>query len=124
MEASARPSSKRVLIVEDNHVARSALSIIVRHLGWEVTAAATLAEAMLLLGERPHCVLLDLILPDGSGADVLRHIREKALPARVAVTTGTSDEQMMREVQGLRPDALYHKPLDLSAVERWLTCPQ
>jgi CheY-like chemotaxis protein len=71
-----------------------------------VTAAATLAEAMERLADEPDAVLLDLMLPDGSGAQVLRHIREHGLSARVAVTTGTSDEHMLREVKGLKPDAI------------------
>src|SRR5690242_2597654 len=111
MEASpsAPPSPKRVLIVEDNQVARRALSALVRQLGWQVTAAATLREAMARLDERPDCVLLDLMLPDGSGADVLRRVRAEQLPVRVAVTTGTSDEHILNEVEHLRPDSVHRK---------------
>ena len=117
---SAPPGTQRVLIVEDNHVARRALSALVRQLGWEVSTASTLREAMERLDEQPDCVLLDLMLPDGSGAEVLRRVREQHLPSRVAVTTGTTAEEMLREVQGLSPDAIYHKPLDLERLERWL----
>src|SRR5690242_4139813 len=106
MDAFAPPATRSALIVEDNSVARRALSLIVRQMGWHVIAAATLAEAIERLADEPEAVLLDLMLPDGSGAQVLRHIREQGLPFRVAVTTGTSDEHMLREVEGLKPDAL------------------
>ena len=70
--------------------------------------------------QQPSTILLDLMLPDGSGAEVLRRVRERSLPVRVAVTTGTSEEHLLREVGHLRPDAVYRKPINLPAVEKWL----
>jgi len=85
-----------------------------------VLPAASVQDAIAALARRPHSILLALMLPDGSGAGVLRHVRAKRLPARVAVTTGTTDEHLLAEVEHLRPDAVFRKPLDLPAVEQWL----
>jgi len=68
----------------------------------------------------PDCLILDLMLPDGNGASVLKHVRESGLPIRVAVATGTSDPAMLAEVAALRPDVLYRKPLDAMALAQWL----
>ena len=49
--------------------------------------------------EVPHydVVLADLQLPDGSGLDVLRHVREHGLPVAVVMLTGSGDEESVFE---------------------------
>jgi CheY-like chemotaxis protein len=67
----------RVLIVEDDAASCDALLRIMDHRGWVVTVAQTVAEAMVSLDPPPHCILLDLMLPDGGGEDVLRKVRDQ-----------------------------------------------
>ena len=89
------------------------MSAILSRRGWAVTAATTVAEALAALSIRPDWIILDLMLPDGDGAQILRAIRLANLPIRVAVTTGTGDPQRLAEVRSLGPDALFRKPIDL-----------
>jgi DNA-binding response OmpR family regulator len=108
----------RVLIVEDDAASCGALLRILEHRGWVVTVAQTVAEAMESLDPPPHCILLDLMLPDGGGEDVLRKVRDEELPTKVAVVTGTSDPVRLAMVKGMDPDALFQKPLDFHAICR------
>src|SRR5687767_5484439 len=77
-----------VLVVEDDATARIALSRLLRRHGFAVLEAATLSEATSRLDQRPDWILLDLMLPDGCGLDVLRNVPAQVSPAQVCVITG------------------------------------
>jgi two-component system response regulator RegX3 len=65
-----------VLVVEDESSYLQALEVGLNVEGFAVRAAGTLAEARRLLDEvRPDLVLLDVMLPDGSGIDLCREIQ-------------------------------------------------
>ena len=72
------------------------------------------------LGSDCKRVILDLSLPDGSGTELLRQIRDANLPIKVAVTTGKLDRSLMAEVSQLQPDAFFTKPVDLQELMCWV----
>jgi two-component system KDP operon response regulator KdpE len=100
-------------VVEDDAASRKALRAILSRQGWEVLAAATLAEGRHYLESAPHVLILDLMLPDGDGTSLLRLIREENRPVKVIVTTGSSDSAKLAAVRLLKPDAIVVKPVDL-----------
>ena len=113
--------SLRVLIVEDDADSRDALMELCRRAGHTCLASSTQAEALAMLVHRaPDVILLDLMLPGGNGAEVLRVVRDHNLPTRVALVTA-ADSTMIDEVQRLKPDAVFRKPLDFVKVGAWLT---
>ena len=114
-------SKPKLLIVEDDARSCAALAMLFKHLGFDTACAGSVAEAEQMLKWNPGFVLLDLMLPDGNGKDILEKIRGTNLPIRVAVTTGADDSLLLSEVSDLQPDAMYRKPLDLDKVSRWLT---
>jgi two-component system KDP operon response regulator KdpE len=70
-------SGQLVLVVDDEPQILRALRTNLRGAGYEVESAATAAEALDTAAMRPpEAVILDLILPDGSGQDVCRRLRE------------------------------------------------
>ena len=102
-----------VLIVEDDAWTRHALSRIFRHQGWKVKTASTVAEGLDLVGLKPECVILDLSLPDGSGAAILRKIRDEGLSSRVVLCTVLSDAEKLGSIESLKPDAIVTKPVEV-----------
>jgi two-component system response regulator AtoC len=80
-------AGERILIVEDDPLLLSVLAERLRREGWDVTAAATLAEARAALdaGE-PDVVLTDLRLPDGEGLSLLREAAPRGGSAWVVMT--------------------------------------
>ena len=61
---------RSVLVVDDDEATRASLVDLVRAEGCEARGAGSLGEAReLLRDDRPSQVLLDLVLPDGSGID-------------------------------------------------------
>jgi DNA-binding NtrC family response regulator len=79
----------KVLVVEDEVGAREALADLVRELGYEALAAASVAEAVAALDLlAPDVCITDLGLPDGDGLDVIRAARSAGRECSVLVLTG------------------------------------
>jgi two-component system, response regulator RegA len=109
-----------VLVVEDDAASRRALVQLLQLSGFDVIMAGTLADAVDQLAYKPDFVLLDLMLPDGTGASILTYVREHAIEARVAVTTGVGDwKRALADCEHI-PDMVFTKPLDFDRVSRWL----
>jgi len=69
-------SPVRVLVVDDEPSLTELLSMALRYEGWEVRAAAGGSEAIRIARQmRPDAVVLDMMLPDIDGLEVLRRLR-------------------------------------------------
>jgi two-component system OmpR family response regulator len=67
-----------VLVVDDEAVLAEMVSMALRYEGWEVTTAGDGSSAITVArSHRPDVVVLDVMLPDMSGLDVLRKLREQ-----------------------------------------------
>ncbi len=67
-----------VLVVDDETVLAEMVSMALRYEGWNISTAADGASAIAAArGARPDAVVLDVMLPDMSGLDVLRKLREQ-----------------------------------------------
>ena len=110
----ARSSSacpRAILVVEDDLPARRALCRILRLRRFAVHEAGTVRDAQRALAGAFDWVLLDLMLPDGSGIDVLRRIRRERLPVKVCVISGCSAE-LFQEARACGADEALVKPID------------
>jgi signal transduction histidine kinase/CheY-like chemotaxis protein len=109
----------RVLVVEDEHVTRAAARRLLESEGATVTEAAGVRDALRLLHDGPvNVLLLDLMLPDGSGHDVLAAVRDRR-PAglkTILVLTGDVSDERAAEMRDLGADALIPKPVNLESV--------
>jgi len=91
-EAPQRTQPTRVLIVDDNaHVGRSTARLLELE-GYETVLAETGGAAVELFDERVDVVLLDLILPDRSGHDVFRALREERPEVPVVLFSGYGEQ--------------------------------
>ena len=73
--ADGRPI--QVLVVDDEPVLAELVSMALRYEGWDIATAGDGAGAIELARDNPpDVVVLDVMLPDMSGLDVLRRLRE------------------------------------------------
>jgi two-component system, OmpR family, KDP operon response regulator KdpE len=71
---SGEPS---ILVVDDERPIRRALEVTLTKAGYRVTTATDAAETLTKAAlDPPDLVILDLMLPDGDGADVCRQLRD------------------------------------------------
>src|SRR3954468_16375320 len=88
--------SPRVLVVDDEPQIVRGLRVVLRNAGFRVDSAGTKEEALDALAHRPpDAVLLDLVLPDGSGVDVCKQVREwSRVPIVVVSAVGDEREKV------------------------------
>ncbi|MBI4702113.1 MAG: response regulator transcription factor [Deltaproteobacteria bacterium] len=80
-----------VLVVEDEPAIAESLAYSLRRDGFLVELCATLAEAQ-SAAERADLVILDLMLPDGSGFDLLAALRRRPQPPAVIILSSRDGE--------------------------------
>ena len=118
----SRPTTTDVnlLVVDDEPTVRELLCAALRHAGFTVAAAATGQEA--LDGARdvsPDLVLLDVMLPDMDGFEVIRRLREQrgadSRAGHIPVVFLTARDATQDKIEGLvlGGDDYVTKPFDL-----------
>jgi two-component system KDP operon response regulator KdpE len=85
-----------VLVVDDETQILRGLKVVLRKAGYEVETAATKEEALDAVAVRPpDAMVLDLMLPDGSGVDVCQQVRIwSGLPILVLSALGDEREKV------------------------------
>jgi CheY-like chemotaxis protein len=114
------PGQPCILIVDDDADLVAFLFSVLVESGYSTVAASHGQQALDLLerGLRPHVILIDLMLPQVSGIELLDHIRTdpelKAIP-RIVITGAP-------ERRAIVADAVFEKPFDhgelLQAIDR------
>jgi DNA-binding response OmpR family regulator len=107
--------SPDVLIVEDDHALSHLLVLALREIGLTTDVADSVIEAKRLLSRAGYgVVILDLILADGTGFDVLDFIRsEKLMPLKIIVITAADASLLVRLDRSMVKSVMF-KPLDLN----------
>jgi two-component system OmpR family response regulator len=110
-------SPVRVLVVDDETNIAELISMALRYEGWEVRVAYTGTKAVSAAKEfRPDAVVLDMMLPDFDGMEVLRRMR--STQADIPVLFLTARDSVEDRVAGLTAggDDYVTKPFSLEEV--------
>ncbi|CAN5433934.1 hypothetical protein BH18VER1_BH18VER1_08380 [soil metagenome] len=110
-----------ILLVEDHNDTRVALSRLLKRVGHDVTAAASVSEAFTLLGDFAFDILLsDIGLPDGSGLQVVAEAKkQQQFKQTVAITAfGSPVDRERGRAAGF--DHYLTKPLDFGRLRALL----
>ena len=114
----SKDRKRRILIVEDELVNREILKINLEQ-DYEILTAETGAEGMEIIraqADTLSLVLLDLILPDTHGLDILRRIKESSLVSRLPVIVLTSDKDAEVESQNSGASDFISKPYPMREI--------
>ena len=109
----------RVLIVDDSLTVRMDLADAFHAAGFESLVASTAEQARALLSvEALDVLILDVMLPDGDGIDLLRELRETEAGKKLAILVLSSEAEVRDRVRGLRTgaDEYVGKPYDVEYV--------
>jgi two-component system KDP operon response regulator KdpE len=87
---------QRVLVVDDERQILRALKVILGAAGYEVVEAVSVEEALDRAAVRPpDAAIIDLMLPDGSGVDLCRRLREwTTMPILVLSAVGEEEAKV------------------------------
>lgn len=114
MTAIPKNKNEQILVVDDDQSIRWSLCEALRSWSFTPVEAGSVAEALAqFTAELPPVALLDIDLPDGSGLDVLREIKEGHPEAIVIMITG--NVQIDNTISALRGGAydFIGKPINL-----------
>ena len=106
-----------VLVVDDEAVLAEMVSMALRYEGWNIATAGDGAAALeSARSQRPDVVVLDVMLPDMSGLDVLRKLREES--PQLPVLLLTAKDAVEDRIAGLTAggDDYVTKPFSLEEV--------
>jgi DNA-binding response OmpR family regulator len=110
----------RALVVDSDPASRGDMVRLLESAGLMVAYVTTYEGARACVNQSPPPLLvLDLILPDGSGVKLLEEIRALNLPVTVAIVSGAPNEVLADSIV-LRPDGLFIKPPDIPRFRAWL----
>ncbi|WP_330174625.1 response regulator transcription factor [Streptomyces sp. NBC_01498] len=115
---NASPGSGiRLLVVDDEPAILDVLATSLRFLGYEVTEAATGRAALAAVREHaPHLVLLDVMLPDLDGFEVVRRLRQGGSEVPVVFLTARESGADVVDGLDLGADDYITKPFRLAEV--------
>ena len=83
--------ARKVLIVDDHEHLRHILAAILKFCGYEIFEAETAAQAIeTTLARQPHLILMDIQLPDFSGLEAARLIRQNPASAHIPIVGCTA----------------------------------
>lgn len=112
---SPSDASAHVMIVDDNPDVRSYVSSILREKGYQVSTARNGAEGLKVAeAQLPHLIVTDLMMPQVSGLDMIRAIRQnetlKGIPIILLTAKANEDTRIEGVEQGA--DAYLSKPFN------------
>jgi DNA-binding response OmpR family regulator len=129
-EPATTPRPKRIVHVEDDEDLRSICGEILHDAGFEVLGCPNLASARIAIEARvPDLLLLDRDLPDGSGLDLARWVRNDPACSGVLIVafSGRKDKDEIEHAILAGCDAFIGKPCGpemLVETLKALVCPE
>ena len=90
---------KRILIVDDSFYMRTMLKNMLTDAGYEVVGEAPNGQTALQMAKEtnPDLVTLDVILPDNTGLDVLKGIKQDQPDMKVVIVSAVGQEVIVSE---------------------------
>lgn len=105
----------RILLADDHPMIRTGIEVLLRDSAYELAGmAASGAETLRAVEElKPDILLLDLQMPNGSGMEVLRTLRQDgAATPRVVILTAAIDDGSLMEARALQVQGMLLKNSD------------
>jgi CheY-like chemotaxis protein len=108
--------AKSILVVDDNEDVARITARLLTAKGYAVRTAGNGARALALVAEQaPDCILLDIMMPEMSGTEVLTRLKQESATATIPVilvTAKTRDEDVL---SGYKEGADYYITKPFSA---------
>ncbi len=113
----------KVFIVEDNSLTRFTIKTAVEKLGHAVVGEAeSFSEAVSKLRDmNPDAMLLDVILPDKSGLEVLKEFKKMDHKTKVIVVTALEQDSLDDELMREGASFILRKPFSVDELEKALS---
>ncbi len=106
-----------ILVIDDSEFQRNILQGIIEGQGHEILNALNGREGIeMAVSRSPDCILLDLIMPEIGGLEVLGLLRDKGLDIPTIVVTADIQESTRKKCMELGAVAFLNKPVKEDAL--------
>jgi PAS domain S-box-containing protein len=107
------PSAHRILVVDDEERIRKSLSGLLHDHGYEAATAVSGSECLQIMSAQDFdLVILDIIMPEMNGVEVLQKIKEKYKDVEVIIITGHADKKKAIDTFRLGAYDFIEKPFE------------
>ncbi len=90
----------RVLLIDDDEIITELISCMLSESVASLEIKRTFREGLLAVRKATHdIVLIDIILPDGNGFDLVRQIQSEKIPIGIVIITGMVDNDTVRKTE-------------------------
>ena len=117
--AAGRPEVKKIVLIDDNPVIRRLYTRLFQKAGFHLLTAATGSEGYnLLVAEKPDAGIIDYELPDMSGLDICKRVRQETEfdNTRLFLFTAHDDPETRQEANAAGVDTIVIKSPDASEI--------
>lgn len=111
--------NQKILVIDDSNTNVVLLEAILGSKGYKVMTALSAKEAMVIIKkERPHLILLDLLMPEISGFEFLEDIKhnERLRTIPIVVVSALNDEMNIEKTRKLGAVEFIKKPVDIQTL--------
>ncbi|MET0988407.1 MAG: response regulator [Steroidobacteraceae bacterium] len=109
----------RVLVVDDNHDAADSTAMLLELAGYETRAVYSGVEVLSSLETyAPDILVLDIGLPDLTGFELARQVKEAGSAACLIALSGFTQQQYQQQATAAGFDAYLLKPVEPEALEK------
>jgi DNA-binding NtrC family response regulator len=119
MTLSAKEKNHQILVVDDELDVLDFLKMYLESLGWQVTTASSVADALQELDKRRFfLVFSDIAMPDMDGYEFVSTIKKKGMDSKIALMTGfgyNPNHTLIKLNKEVRHPVLF-KPFDRAKV--------
>ncbi|RUM55417.1 MAG: DNA-binding response regulator, partial [Marinomonas sp.] len=99
-------TGKKVLIIDDEAPIREMIAVALEMAGYEYMEAENSQQAHeMIVDHRPDLVLVDWMMPGGSGVELTRRLKKDATTAEIPVIMLTAKSEEDNKIQGLEVGA-------------------
>jgi CheY-like chemotaxis protein len=107
--------AKKLLVIDDQTGITKVVELIARQLGLDARSLNSSAEATeVFLAFKPDILMIDMIMPEKDGIDVLNEVLLTGIPVKVVLTSGYS-ESYLRLAEGV---ARFHDNPNVSILRK------
>ena len=108
----------RILNIDDSTVNNMLMENILSSLGYEVYSILEGSQALENIEEfRPDVIILDIMMPNKSGIDVLEDIRRQGIETPVIVISAMKDQELKRRALELGAADYQSKPVKMETLK-------
>ena len=107
---------KKVLVVDDSEDNLLLMELLLRNEGYKVISANSGTKALEVVDkQRPDLIILDLMMPDMSGLEIIQHLKNKCYSVNIPILLLTANSEF-KDAESQNVDALCYKPFNFDCI--------